>query len=36
MGNWLLDIISNTGDRRKPRVVFADGGNVPIWIVPPH
>lgn len=36
MSNWLLDIISGTVDRRKPRVVFADGGSVPIWIVPPH
>jgi hypothetical protein len=36
MSNWLLDIISGTVDRRKPSVVFADGGSVPIWIVPPH
>jgi len=35
MGNWLLNI-SNTVDRRRPRVVFADGGSVPNWIVPPH
>ena len=36
MSERLLTIISDTGDRRKPRVVFADGGSVLIWIVPPH
>jgi hypothetical protein len=32
----LLTNISNTVDRRRPRVVFADGGSVPIWIVRHH
>ena len=30
----LLSHISNAVDRRKPRAAFADGGSVPIWIVP--
>jgi len=33
---YLLANISDTVDRRKPRAAFADGGSVPIWIVPPH
>ena len=28
--------ISSTVDRRRPSAVFADGGSVPIWIVPPQ
>lgn len=36
MSDRLLNTISDTGDRRKPRVVFADGARVPNWIVPPH
>jgi hypothetical protein len=32
----LLTNISNTVDRRKPRVVFADSGSVPFWIVLHH
>ncbi len=36
MSDRLLNSISNTGDGRKPRAVFADGGSVPNWIVPPH
>jgi len=30
MSNWLLDIISGTVDRRKPSVVFADGGTLDV------
>jgi len=36
MSDRLLNTISNTVDRRKPHAAFADGGSVPIWIVPPH
>ena len=32
----LLTNISNTVDRRRPHAAFADGGSVPIWIVPHH
>jgi hypothetical protein len=32
----LLTNISDTVDRRKPRVVFADSGSVPFWIVLHH
>ncbi len=34
MSSTLLNIISNTVDRRKPRVVLVDGSSVPIGIVP--
>lgn len=34
MSSDMLSRISNTVDRRKPRIAFADGGSVPIWIVP--
>ncbi|GEM_PF-5019121 len=36
MSDRLLNAISNTVDRRKPRAAFSDGGSVPTWIVPPH
>jgi len=34
MSSTLLNISSNTVDRRKPRVVLVDGSGVPIGIVP--
>lgn len=36
MSDRLLNTISDTVDRRKPHAAVADGGSVPIWIVPPH
>jgi hypothetical protein len=34
MSPAVLTTISDTVDRRKPRTAFADGGSVPLWIVP--
>jgi hypothetical protein len=34
MSSYVLSSSSNTVDRREPRAMFADGGSVPIWIVP--
>ncbi len=36
MSDRLLNTISDTVDRRKPRAAFADGGSVPNWIVRHH
>lgn len=36
MSSNVLSRIRNTVDRRRPLAAFADGGSVPIGIVPPH